>query len=72
MKDILKKTAKEYDVPVSEVRDEINRAIELGMSDPDPSVREKWKSIPHKGDKPTAEELIAWMCSQIKIHNDSH
>ena len=66
MKAILKKTAKEFGVPVSEVRREIDKAIEIGMSDPDPAVQEKWKTIPCKGDKLTAEELIAWACSQIK------
>ena len=71
MKVILKKTAKEFGVPVSEVRSEIDKAIEIGMSDPDPSVQEKWKSIPCKGDKPTAEELIAWAYSQIKNQNIS-
>ena len=71
MKVILKKTAKEFGVPVSEVRSEIDKAIEIGMSDPDPLAQEKWKSIPCEGDKPTAEELIAWAYSQIKNQNIS-
>ena len=71
MKVILKKTANEFGVPVSEVRSEIDKAIEIGMSDPDPLAQEKWKSIPCEGDKPTAEELIAWAYSQIKNHSVS-
>ena len=71
MKVILKKMAKEFGVPVSEVRSEIDKAIEIGMSDPDPYVQEKWKSIPCKGDKPTAEEVIAWANSQIKKQEQS-
>ena len=66
MKDIIKKTSKKFGVSVSEVRSEIDKAIEIGMSDPDPDVQAIWDSIPRKGDIPTTEELIAWVCSQLK------
>ena len=66
MKVKLKKTAKAFHVPETEVRREIDKAIEIGMSDPDPAVQAKWQTIPHKGEKPTAEELIDWVVKQIK------
>ena len=66
MKINLKKVSDQYDIPAAEVRREIDEAIEIGMADPDPSVRKIWNTIPHKGDIPTAEELIAWAVDQIK------
>lgn len=65
MNDIFKKTAKQFKVSEADVKKEISEAIKIGISDPDSTVQQKWREIPHKGDKPTPEELILWICSQI-------
>lgn len=56
--DILTRLALQNGISVPEVRKEIERAIEAGMENPDPEVRESWHMIPRKGKIPTVEEAI--------------
>ena len=53
-------------VSVAEVRKEIQAALDEGMKNPDPNVQAYWNSIPRKGDKPTAQEVITYFSNQIK------
>jgi len=55
----LKKIAEKEGKSVDEVRRDIEQAISIAESNPDPKMKEFWSSIPCKGDKPTVEEVIA-------------
>ena len=48
-----------------EIRAEMNKAIEAGMSDPAPTAQAAWKASPFNGSKPSPEEFILWCASQI-------
>ena len=51
---------------IERVRAEIWEAIEAGRNNPDPAIQALWAQIPHKGDKPTPEEFIAFLSARIK------
>lgn len=52
-------------VPVEQVRKEIETAIEIGLSNPDPEVQKIWSSIPCKSNKPTPEELVRYLSRNV-------
>lgn len=62
----IEKVASQNGVSVEEVRNEIQKAIELGMGDPDPLAKAKWESMCKHGNPPTPEELIIHMAAEIK------
>lgn len=53
-------------VSVAEIREEIQKAIDAGLESPDPAVQQRWSKMPCKGDKPTPEDVIAYVVGQIK------
>jgi len=53
-------------ITVEEVRKEMKKAMLIGLCSQDPSVQEKWKRIPCKGEVPTPEELITYMAENVK------
>lgn len=58
--------AKRNGVSVDEVRHEIEFAIFYARDSKDPKAQEFWKSLPHKGEFPTPEEVITYIASKIK------
>lgn len=60
MNSILERVAQENHTSLSEVRREIDAAIQAGLANTDPAVQAAWRTVPYKGDVPTAEELILW------------
>lgn len=64
--DILTRLALQNGVSVPEVRKEIEQAIKAGMENPDPEVREKWRSIPCRGKTPTVEEALDYFIKEAK------
>lgn len=50
---------------VENVRSEIERALMLGMLNPDPKVQAQWKRIPCKGSIPTVEEALIFLIGEI-------
>lgn len=63
---ILEKIAIQNGVSVSEVRSEMQHAIDEGMKNPDPKVQEYWSAIPHKSEKPTLEEVLVHLTKKAK------
>jgi hypothetical protein len=61
----LKIIAERDGVTVKYVHSEIQKAIYLGMTNPDPQVKAYWLGIPHKGDKPTPEEVVSFMAEKV-------
>ena len=64
-KKALKKLAKQKGISEKEVRREIEIAIEEAMKSPEPQEQAFWKSIPHKGEQPTPEEVIAYIAEMV-------
>ena len=65
-KNALQKVARQEGVSVSEVRSEIQSAIDEGMKSTDKSVQAYWSKIPCKGAKPTPEEVINFIAKSVK------
>lgn len=65
-KKALKKLAKQKGVSEGAVRREIKIAIAEAMKSPEPQAKAFWKSIPHKGELPTPEEVIAYIAGVVK------
>lgn len=61
----LASVAKQNGVSVDEVKREIQKAIELGMTNPDPHVQAIWNSIPRAGEHPTPEEVISFFSKEM-------
>lgn len=62
---ILKEVAERDGVSVEYVREEIQKAIDIGMSNPDPNIRLFWMKVPHEGVRPTPEEVLNYLSTQI-------
>ncbi|NSJ49771.1 hypothetical protein G5B36_13835 [Enterocloster aldensis] len=62
----LRNLAKQKGISEREVRREIEIAIEVGMKSPEPQAQSFWKTIPHKGEKPTPEEVITYIADLTK------
>lgn len=66
VKNALQAIADRDGISISEVRKEIQSAIDEGMKSNDKSVQEYWSKIPRKGVKPTPEEVINYIAKSIK------
>lgn len=62
----IKNLAKQKGISEKEVRQEIEIAIAEGMKSTEPQARAFWETIPHKGEKPTPEEVIAYIADMTK------
>lgn len=65
-KKILKKLAKQKGISEMDIQQEIEIAIREAMKSPDPQAQAFWKSIPHKGEQPTPEEVITYIVNKVK------
>lgn len=63
---ILRQVALANGVSVSEVRKELQIAIEAAMSNPDPTVQAEWKAMSHDGRVPSPEEVLIYLTEKIK------
>ncbi len=63
---ILEQIALRNGVSVSEVRKEIEIALEIGRNNPDPMVQARWREIPCKGEVPTFEEVLDYMAKEAR------
>lgn len=48
------------------VRREIEIAITEARKSTDPKARAFWKTVPHKGEQPTPEEVIVYLAGMTK------
>ncbi|MDQ7092054.1 hypothetical protein REC12_00395 [Desulfosporosinus sp. PR] len=65
-KKALIKLAKQKGVSEEALRHEIKFAITEAIKSPELQAQMFWKSIPHKGEQPTPEEVIAYIADTIK------
>ena len=63
---ILQRIADLHHVSVEEVRKEIDQAVALARSNPDPQVQKIWKKLLKEYPEPTAEQVIYYFANQIK------
>lgn len=61
--------AEQEGISVSEVRHEIQLAIDEAMNCPDPKIRDFWQSIPKKGKKLSPEEAVLFLSRYVKEKN---
>lgn len=65
-KEALLKLAKHKGVSEEILHHEIKIAITEAIKSPEPQAQTFWKSIPHKGEQPTPEEVIAYIVNMVK------
>ncbi len=61
---IFKQIAIKNRVSVTQVRQDIQKALDEGWNSSDEKVREYWRKIPTKHKKPTLEEVILFMVTE--------
>ena len=62
---ILRQIAKEHNTTVSNIHKEIENAMRIAQSSPDPAVQACWNAIPHKGPELTVEEFIIYVVNRM-------
>ncbi|CUX24872.1 hypothetical protein BN3590_00412 [Clostridium sp. C105KSO15] len=62
----IKNLAKQKGISEGEVRREIEIAIAEGMKSSEPKALAFWETIPRRGEKPTPEEVIAYIADMAK------
>lgn len=62
---IFQQIALKEGVAVGNVIQEIEKAIDIGISNPDPEVQKIWASIPSRNIKPTPEELVMYLSRNV-------
>ena len=60
------KIAKQENITVDQVKIEIQKVIDMGLSNQDPLVKSRWDSLKIKGRNPTPEEFVLEMTKEIK------
>lgn len=65
IKKALKRTANEFDVPLSEVQTEIQDIIDKCYNSTEKKIHDSWRQICPNGEKPTPEQLITYITDMI-------
>ncbi len=63
---IFRQIAIKNGVSVSQVRQDIQKALDEGWDSSDEKVKAYWRKIPTKHKKPTLEEVVLYIISSIK------
>ena len=61
----IRQVAKQHHTTPEVVLKEIEQAMEQAQKHTDSRVQTRWASIPHKGDKITAEEFISYIAAVV-------
>lgn len=62
----IQEIAKKQGITEQEVLASMQEALDEGMRSPDPAVQTAWRSIPHKGEKPTPQEVLEHIVKRIR------
>lgn len=65
MDKIFEKIAEKNNTTAEEVYMEIQKAIDSGFDNPDAGVQAEWKKVKTKGERPTPEEVIAFLAEKF-------
>ena len=64
-KELMEKVAEKHGTTASEVYEEIQKVIDVGMHDQNEEVQKNWMKVPYEGEKPSPEELIQYLVGEI-------
>ncbi len=62
---MIQELAKSEGIAEEEMRMEMEKAIETGFSNQDPTVKKIWRASPFRDNRPSLEEFILWCASQL-------
>lgn len=66
VQEILKEIAEKQGMTMEETRNELAIALFEGRDNPDPQLQAFWRSIPHKGEEITPEDVLAHIANIVK------
>jgi len=61
----IQELAKKEGVSEETIRFEIERVISNAQLNADPQIQAFWEAVPHEGEKPSPEEVIAYIANHI-------
>ncbi len=64
-KELMEKIAEQNGTTATDVYAEIQKAINLGLTDQDEQVQENWKKIPREEEIPSPEEVIQYLVERV-------
>lgn len=67
--EIIKQVAKLNNTIPEEVYAEMQIALDVAFNSKDPEVKKKWAKIPLQGNRPTPEEVVPFLASQVISSN---
>lgn len=67
--EIIKQVAKLNNTTPEEVYAEIQIVLDVAFNSQDPEVQKKWAKIPLQGNRPTPEEVVPFLASQVVSSN---
>lgn len=62
---IIQMIGKQEGISAKEVEKEIQIAIDSGFDNPDAKIRAAWEKVPFKGERPTTQEVVEYLCKEI-------
>lgn len=66
-KNALDAIAKKNGISVETVRHDLEAAMIAAQKNMPPKARAFWKAVPHEGNAPTPEEVIAYIADTLKL-----
>lgn len=63
---LFERLARERNITVEEMREQIAARIKRGWNDPDPEKRVQWRKIPCVGNMPTPEEWLKYAVEKLE------
>ena len=69
--EIIKKVAKAHHTTSDEVYSEMQIAIDAAFNSKDSEVKKEWAKIPFQGERPTPEDVITYLVSQLKASHEA-
>ena len=64
--EIFARVAMRHGTTVADVYSEIQKAIYAGFDSTDPDVQAEWRKVNFKGERPTPEEVLAYMVNALQ------
>ena len=68
---IIKQVARAHNTTPEEVYAEMQIALDAAFQSKDPEVKKAWAKIPFQGERPTPEDVIPYLVSQLKASQEA-
>ena len=69
--ELIKRVAKAHHTTPEEVYTEMQIALDAAFHSKDPEVKKEWAKIPFQGERPTPEDVIPYLVSQLKASQEA-